>query len=111
MACAQNAEGGYDVEFEDESVDTDNISCVICLSILREPVQAVPCGHRFCKNCITKVNERFFSFNNFYLFFLLYSLLCKCKLLYKAMFKYGQFFNSICEKKSDLMYQIFFYHL
>ena len=62
MACANTepkSDGGYDVEFVDETLDTDDISCVICLFILRDPVQAVPCGHRFCKKCIAKVDERF----------------------------------------------------
>jgi len=46
---------GYDVKFVDENVETEDISCVICLHVLREPMQAVPCGHRFCKFCIEKM--------------------------------------------------------
>jgi len=43
------------VKFVDENVETEDISCVICLHVLREPMQAVPCGHRFCKFCIEKM--------------------------------------------------------
>ena len=79
MACAHSADGGFDVEFEDESVDIDGISCVICLSILREPVQAVPCGHRFCKNCISKVDERCFYLTCYFLSFFNFISYCLYK--------------------------------
>ena len=48
---------GFDVEFVDE-IKTDIITCNICELILREPVQSVPCGHRFCKSCIERFHER-----------------------------------------------------
>jgi len=54
----KDLEEGYDVKFVDENVETEDISCVICLHILREPMQAVPCGHRFCKFCIEKMKEK-----------------------------------------------------
>ena len=48
---------GYDVELIDESIRV-NITCIICLLILKEPVQAAPCGHRFCGGCIEKFHNR-----------------------------------------------------
>lgn len=42
---------GYDVEF-DPPLES-KYECPICLMALREAVQT-PCGHRFCKACITK---------------------------------------------------------
>jgi len=49
--------GGFDVEFVDET-KTDTITCNICHLILREPVQGIPCGHRFCGSCIEKFHKR-----------------------------------------------------
>ncbi|XP_075423666.1 TNF receptor-associated factor 6 isoform X2 [Ascaphus truei] len=42
---------GYDVDF-DPPLES-KYECPICLMALREAVQT-PCGHRFCKGCITK---------------------------------------------------------
>jgi len=53
-----NSDEGYDVTFADEQLDTNDMTCVICLFILREPHQAVPCGHRFCCGCIEKVRKQ-----------------------------------------------------
>jgi len=41
--------GGYDIEFVNDEHD---ITCVICLDVLCQPMQAVKCGHRFCKKCM-----------------------------------------------------------
>jgi len=49
--------GGYDVQFVDETINTENITCNICHLVLKKPVQAVPCGHRFCGECIKKFHE------------------------------------------------------
>ncbi|XP_066933486.1 TNF receptor-associated factor 4-like [Clytia hemisphaerica] len=38
-------------------IDKDDITCAICHLILRDPVQAVDCGHRFCKNCISQFHQ------------------------------------------------------
>ena len=58
--------GGYDVEFtENLSTSLDDIKCAICLLILKEPVQANPCGHRFCKTCIERIPG--YGFVNYYL--------------------------------------------
>eukprot|EP00111_Clytia_hemisphaerica_P017794 TCONS_00052628-protein len=42
--------GGFDVEFVLE--EKDDLKCSICLLVLREPMQAEQCGHRFCKGCV-----------------------------------------------------------
>ncbi|XP_064423085.1 TNF receptor-associated factor 6 [Latimeria chalumnae] len=42
---------GYDVEFDPPL--ENKYECPICLMALREAVQT-PCGHRFCRACITK---------------------------------------------------------
>ncbi|XP_053305569.1 TNF receptor-associated factor 6 [Spea bombifrons] len=42
---------GYDVDFDPPL--ENKYECPICLMALREAVQT-PCGHRFCKACITK---------------------------------------------------------
>ena len=43
---------GYEVELFLSQVDQEFL-CSICLSVFEEPVQ-VPCGHVFCRRCITK---------------------------------------------------------
>eukprot|EP00111_Clytia_hemisphaerica_P017793 TCONS_00052623-protein len=47
--------GGYDVEFLHEQFD--DMKCSICLLILREPMQADECGHRFCKSCVVNIEK------------------------------------------------------
>ena len=42
---------GYDAQFCPEL--EKKYQCPVCLGGLREPVQT-RCGHRFCKNCLTK---------------------------------------------------------
>ena len=73
MAACNPNQFGYDVTFvgEDETtsvrnpsqnefaggINKDDITCAICHLILREPVQAVKCGHRFCTNCIGQFHQ------------------------------------------------------
>jgi len=49
VATNSSAEkGGYDVQFVNEAND---VTCCICLLVLKEPMQGEECGHRFCKSC------------------------------------------------------------
>ncbi|XP_066921418.1 TNF receptor-associated factor 4-like [Clytia hemisphaerica] len=73
MATYNPIHVGYDVTFvgEDEKtsalnagqkefaggINKDDITCAICHLILREPVQAVKCGHRFCTKCIGEFHQ------------------------------------------------------
>ena len=54
-----NEIGGYDVEFLREHFD--DMKCSICLLVLKEPVQANECGHRFCKSCVLHVMKTRYS--------------------------------------------------
>uniref|UniRef100_A0A3B3TYM9 RING-type domain-containing protein n=1 Tax=Poecilia latipinna TaxID=48699 RepID=A0A3B3TYM9_9TELE len=38
-------------EMENRHVQMDNVSCSICLDLLKDPV-TIPCGHSYCMNCI-----------------------------------------------------------
>ena len=57
-----NETGGYDVEFLKKSKchqkQFDDMKCSIGLLILREPMQADECGHRFCKSCVVHIKKR-----------------------------------------------------
>ncbi|XP_030642575.1 E3 ubiquitin/ISG15 ligase TRIM25-like [Chanos chanos] len=44
------------------SVDEDQLSCVICLNLLNEPV-TIPCGHNYCMDCIDRHWNKFNDFN------------------------------------------------
>merc|ERR1712168_154196 len=46
-------EHGYDVCFVGEVAD--ELRCVICHLVLREPVQVMTCGHRFCAPCFQRM--------------------------------------------------------
>ena len=52
--------GGYDVRFVGDH--PNDVDCCICLLVLREPVQAEECGHRFCKSCVENLKERYTRF-------------------------------------------------
>ena len=56
LNMAEENEGGYDVEFVEPL--KDDYVCVICLLVLREPIQIESCGHRLCKICYTKICKR-----------------------------------------------------
>ena len=56
---------GYPEEFI-ESLHP-RYECPICFLALREPLQ-LPCGHRFCEICFSKVPERYVFLILFFLF-------------------------------------------
>jgi len=48
--------GGYDVELVNGELEND-VTCSICLFILKDPMQAIECGHRFCKTCVAGLQK------------------------------------------------------
>ncbi|XP_022808111.1 TNF receptor-associated factor 4-like [Stylophora pistillata] len=52
MAAGQNVPepGGYDFEFT--SKVPDDLECPVCHFAMKDPVQIVRCGHRFCNLCL-----------------------------------------------------------
>ena len=44
---------GYNFEFVGDV--PDELICVVCHLVLKEPVQLVQCGHRFCKSCFNQM--------------------------------------------------------
>ena len=49
--------GGYDVELVNGELEK-NVTCSVCFFILKDPMQAMACGHRFCKNCVDGLQKR-----------------------------------------------------
>ena len=45
--------GGYEYEFVDEVSDSQK--CPVCLWPMRDAVQTLECGHRFCKDCLQRI--------------------------------------------------------
>ena len=45
--------GGYEYEFVDEVSDSQK--CPVCLLPMRDAVQTLECGHRFCKDCLQRI--------------------------------------------------------
>ena len=46
---------GYDVTCLDDV--PDELRCVVCRFVLRDPVQIMTCGHRFCNDCFVNMYE------------------------------------------------------
>ena len=46
---------GYDMEFVDEL--PDYFTCAICCLALKNPIQVVACGHRFCNVCFESLKK------------------------------------------------------
>jgi len=54
----ENAEtGGYDFDFVGD-IDSE-YECCICLHVLQDPYQIVPCGHRCCRSCLGALFRKF----------------------------------------------------
>ena len=49
------ASGGYDYDFIDSP--SDELTCAICLSVLRDPNLTSCCGNHFCRTCITQIKN------------------------------------------------------
>ena len=46
-------ECGYNFDFVSDV--SDELICVVCHFVLKEPVQLVQCGHRLCKSCFNQM--------------------------------------------------------
>merc|ERR1711962_388179 len=49
-------EYGFDALFIDEI--REDFKCVVCHLVLRNPVQIMSCGHRFCSPCFDRMKDR-----------------------------------------------------
>ena len=48
-------ESGFDFLFVNDV--SDELICVVCHLVLKEPVQLVQCGHRLCKSCFNQIKS------------------------------------------------------
>ena len=46
---------GYDEEFLD--IPPDYLKCIICCLVLRDPIQIMRCGHRYCSACYQQIRK------------------------------------------------------
>ena len=44
---------GFDADFTSEV--PDYLKCSVCHLVLRDPIQILKCGHRFCKPCFERM--------------------------------------------------------
>ena len=49
--------GGYDCEFVEPPPSVLQIECSVCLQILKEPCLISCCGHKFCRECIERIEK------------------------------------------------------
>ena len=49
--------GGYDCEFVEPLPSVLQIECPVCLQILKEPCLISCCGHKFCRECIERIEK------------------------------------------------------
>ena len=55
---SSSKKGGFDVDFVKDYDELDNVTCSICLFVLRQPMQSESCGHRFCKSCVKDLPKK-----------------------------------------------------
>jgi len=46
-------EGGYDEQFVE--IPSDHLKCAICTHVLKDPIQIMRCGHRYCSICFNQI--------------------------------------------------------
>ena len=62
--------------------ELDTLTCPACKKVLREPVQVIACGHRFCKGCISALTSERWGVYTFSCWNMSYTT-CKYRLLVK----------------------------
>ena len=62
--------------------ELDTLTCPACKKVLREPVQVIVCGHRFCKGCISALTSERWGVYTFSCWNMSYTT-CKYRLLVK----------------------------
>ena len=62
-SVAADSTGGYDIgeatlynkSGKVKSVEVEMLSCQKCRKLLREPVQLITCGCRYCRSCLNSI--------------------------------------------------------
>ena len=54
---SKNRRCGYDCEFVEPPPSVLQIGCPVCLLVLKEPCLISCCGHKFCRECIERIEK------------------------------------------------------
>ena len=46
---------GYEAIFVSDV--PEYLKCVVCHMVLKDPIQIMECGHRFCNNCFERIKN------------------------------------------------------
>ena len=55
MSAISEEQQGYEATFVEDI--SEDLKCVICRLVLRNPIQIMRCGHRLCNACFERMRK------------------------------------------------------